>query len=245
MRKIIYFILFLGLLSSCNRERKPLEILPMTAEDGRMINDSTYERKDYPIPNFFYFKNFKDDKQCFKELLRYIEDSISVKIARGEMKNEAFFCKKNKGYFVGDEGDTDEPNFFLYFTDSLALYYQWFSTLSDYTIGVSYIDEFPQRCDYKYHIVRNGKAAIVYFDYKEFNTDVWQKFINVVFYDRDSIRYKDRKKYKLWIPGQARNWRNWSAPTRYCLLNQCTREIECVITYPLAENYDAFTMEIR
>lgn len=32
---------------------------------------------------------------------------------------------------------------------------------------------------------------------------------------------------------KARAWRNWSVPTRYSLLNQYTREIECVIEYPL------------
>lgn len=47
-------------------------------------------------------------------------------------------------------------------------------------------------------ILSEDKSAVVYFDYKEFNTDVWQKFLNVVFYDRYSKEREDRKKYRLW-----------------------------------------------
>lgn len=244
MRNIIY-VLLLGMLSACSGERKPLEISPMTAHDVRMGSDGHWESRDYPLPNFFYLRNFKDDKQCLKELMQYIEDTISMKIVRQEIANEAFFCKKNRGYFEGSDANTNQKHFFLYFTDSFATHYEWFATLSECKISRVNIDEFPQRCDYPYHIVRKDKVAVVYFDYEEFNTDVWQKFLNVVFYDRYSKAREDRDKYHLWDKAKARAWRNWSAPTRYCLLNQHTREIECVIEYPLADKYSAFTMEIR
>lgn len=245
MRKLLYFVLLLVGLSACESKYKPFEILPMTAHDVRMDSNGHWKSKDYPLPNFFYFKNFRDDKQCLKKLMQYIKDTIATKIAHGEITNEAFFCKKNKGYFDRREGNTDQKHFFLYFTDSLATHYQWFATLSDYKISWVDTDEFPKRCDYPYHIIRKNKVAVIYFDYKEFNTDVWQKFLNVVFYDRYSIKQADHKKYKLYTPPQGLNWRNWSAPTRYSLLNQHTREIECVIEYPLEDDYTAFTMEIR
>lgn len=234
MRKIIYFVFFLTVMFACNHERKPLEILPIMAEDLRMINDSMYERKDYPIPKAFYVKNFKDDKRCLGELLSQI------------LNNEEYidlYSTSRGAYFEDGEGHVNQKHsFYINHLEKQPGYFEYFRTWSKLWLNP---EDFPQRCDYKYNIVRNDKVAVVYFDYKEFNTDVWQKFINVVFYDRDSIGTEDQEKYNLWIPGQARDWRNWSAPTRYSLLNQRTKEIECIIKYPLADNYDAFTMEIH
>lgn len=244
MRNIIY-VLLLGMLSACCKERKPLEIRPLVAKDVMLI-DLHLETTYYPVPRAYYFKNFRDDKQCLKEFMQYIEDTLSVKVARREIATEASFLKNNRGTYVEEgEGCVDQHSYDVWYVDSIGTYFKWFDTPSKYNLGRLYIDDFPQRCDYPYHIVSKDKSAIVYFDYKEFNTDVWQKFLNVVFYDRYSKEREDRKKYHLWDKKKARAWRNWSAPTRYSLLNQYTQEIECVIEYPLEDNDSAFTMEIR
>lgn len=240
MKKIIYFVFFLSVLLACNRERKPLEVLPMTAN-----NPSIPDIGEPPVPGFFYVKNFSDNKECLKQLLAYIKDTI-----RRELPFDAYCShlaeihKKNRGIeFEGGEAYSDEQNVFRSsFNIKNTHLFNTFKTWSDLWVSKS---DFPNQCDYKYSIVRWDKVAVVYFDYKEFNTDVWQKFLNVVFYDRSRMKQYDFKKYNLSIPPQVTAWRNWSAPTRYSLLNQRTKEIECIIKYPLADNYNAFTIEIH
>ena len=239
MRKIIYFFFFLVVLIACNRERKPLEILPMTAN-----NPSIRDIGKPPVPGFFYVKNFSDDKECLKQLLTYIKDTI-----RRELPFKTYCSysvqvhKKNKGIeFEGGEAYSEQNAFSFWFNKEDTHLFHLFQTWSDLWMST---EDFPTKCDYKYYIIRKDKAAVVYFDYKEFNTDVWQKFMNVVFYDRSRMKQSDFKKYDLSIPPQVTAWRNWSAPTRYSLLNQRTKEIECIIKYPLADNYNAFTMEIH
>lgn len=246
MRNIIY-VLLLGVLSACNGERKPLEIEPLVAKDVMLI-DARLETTYYPVSGGYYFKHFRDDKQCLKEFMEFVRDTIVTKEAKKDTPRTASFFKNNRGTYVEKkEGyvDIDRPRYDVWYIDNFITCFEWFDTPSKYKIGSLNIDEFPQRCDYPYHIVRKDKVAVVYFDYEEFNTDVWQKFLNVVFYDRKKIWREDYKLYDLWRDNIVLAWRNWSAPTRYCLLNQHTREIECVIEYPLADKYSAFTMEIR
>lgn len=239
MRNIIY-ILLLGMLSACECKQQPFQVLPMTAN-----NPSIPDIGEPPVPGFFYVKNFSDNKECLKKLLHYITDTIRKELPfRSWGSFLAEIHKKNKGIeFEGGEPYSDEQEiFYCSFNRRNTHFITTFRTWFKLWISIA---DFPQKCDYPYHIIKKGKAAIVYFDYKEFNTDVWQKFLNVVFYDRYATKQADHKKYKLYTPPQGLNWRNWSAPTRYSLLNQHTREIECVIEYPLEDDYTAFTIEIR
>lgn len=240
MRKPLYFVLLLVGLSACGCKQQPFQVLPMTAN-----NPSIPDRGEPPVPGFFYVKNFSDNKECLKKLLHYITDTIRKELPfRSWGSFLAEIHKKNKGIeFEGGEPYSDEQEiFYCSFNRRNTHFITTFRTWSKLWISTA---DFPQKCDYPYHIVRKGKSAVVYFDYKEFNTDVWQKFLNVVFYNREKIWWEDYKRYDLWRDNVVLAWRNWSAPTRYSLLNQHTREIECVIEYPLEDDYTAFTMEIR
>ncbi|MCD8032313.1 MAG: hypothetical protein LUF85_16190 [Bacteroides sp.] len=242
MKKLIYFLLP-ALLASCQWEQKPLQVLPFTARRIVQQEDSTWKRKDIPVPGIFYIRNFRDDKEGLKELLNCIKDSLAEPQLL-ERSKVAYLYKKNKGLsFEGDEPLIDQKHsFYARFHPEDYKHFEYFRTWSKVWLNNT---DFQEKGDRNFQVHTQGDTAKVTFPYKEFNTDVWQKFLNTVFYEREHIKYKDYDQHNLWINREKRyQFTDWSAPTTYILIHPKSGEKECIIHYPFNRNYSVFSMDI-
>ncbi|MCD8032314.1 MAG: hypothetical protein LUF85_16195 [Bacteroides sp.] len=239
----IYYLLLPALLASCQWEQKPLQVLPFTARRIVLQEDSTWKGIDIPVPGIFYIRNFRNDKESLKELLGYIKDSVpSWKLF--DCYHTAYFYKRNRGLsFEGDEADVDQKySFYANYLNEDTRYFKYFKTWSKVWLNNT---DFQEKGDRNFQVHTQGDTAKVTFPYKEFNTDVWQKFLNTVFYEREHIKYKDYDQHNLWINREKRyQFTDWSAPTTYILIHPKSGEKECIIHYPFNRNYSVFSMDI-
>lgn len=225
MKNIAYF-LFILLFVSCNSEQKHLQVLQTMADNPRF--SGTEER---PVLGLYYLKHFSDNKQCLKELLEYIKDSISVQ-APFECYNIASIAKKKTTVkFEGGEGYFDSDYLGCSFYEKGLPFFVFFHTWSDFYIWMPYYSDFPNKCTYKYTLEKVNGEYLVSFNYKLFNTDEWQKFLNIVFYEREAVEYKPVEEYK-------------NSPARYVLVNPVTHQRECIIEFSYIGKDRVFTLDI-
>ena len=103
---------------------------------------------------------------------------------------------------------TDYRGYFALIADSLHHgYFRAFKTYSDkraynYSrqdsmVVWTFSPSFPDSCGYKFTITNAPPEATVTLDYWSFDTDVLQKFLNVVFYYHQQPEYADTKRFVL------------------------------------------------
>lgn len=250
MKNSINILLITCLFYSCNNKDRPLQILPMTAD---IPYDS--ELKQVPILGDYYTLGFYDDKQHLKDLLRFIKDSIRTQLpfdpdpykgydTKDSIYSAGIYIKNSGIYFDDRRAYINQKHYFsCSFYKKDTRYFTGFGTWSKFQISEV---SFKEECNYKYEMQKDSNNVTnVIIEYEKFNTDAWQQFLNIVYYDRLEQRYNDYKKYNLWTIEKIKKWDNWSSSIKYILKNPCTNEIDCIVEYPFNdENCYIFTIEI-
>ena len=129
---------------------------------------------------------------------------------------DVFFGRKvdYRGYFA-ETGGNSRLYAFKTYSDKLAYDYYWEGP-PDTTKVTMWFDgkpvygrpihknlvwtfspSFPESCGYKFTITNAPPEATVTLDYWRFDTDVLQKFLNVVFYYHQQPEYADTKRFVL------------------------------------------------
>ncbi|MDR0891232.1 MAG: hypothetical protein LBN24_01275 [Mediterranea sp.] len=241
MKAIIVAISLLCVITSCgSRHREPeynmtgpIEILSILADDpGDGLN------KKVPVPGCYYIKNFVDDKEHLKDVLQYMKDTVPARKLDDDA--EFFLLRHSDDAGFGESPDYGPKkgvgSFYCFFSKDMR-YFKRFGTWSKEWVDLIANSKGP----FNYYCqlsVEDGKC-IVMLDYSVFNTDVFQRFLNVVFYERN----------QTWIHYDMQRWnkidsRKWIAYRTFILRSKQTGVEECVVDYSNNDDYFAFTIDI-
>jgi len=217
---LIVLSLLLGFFVSCDTERKPLEVYQLTGKDYRENTvTGVWEYIDIPMKEIYCLKNYRDDKQGWKDILSVIFDTTTV-LHIGPDNFISVWKDKAKGSFEEGSGHVDGDNiFWLVYADIAANgYLDLFVASKEHKV----YDSFYKECKYDYELTIEGESTIISLDYEKFNSEEFQKFLNVVSYNK---RIKK------------------STSKKYLMRNSRIGEIECIVEYPFADKR-SFSIEI-